>query len=134
MDGEGFVQCPVCGSALESVMMQEGVYDCPNCGEVEEDKDGFVVNGRFFRIDPADREGFGEIDASDEDGDFENADEFVDDEDNKTLGSILAGLDLDIDDLDELDEDEIGEIADLDDIGFTLDIPPDDVEEHAPQE
>jgi hypothetical protein len=112
--------------------MQEGVYDCPNCGEVEEDKDGFIVNGRFFRIDPVDRDGFGELDTPDESNDFGDSDDYEDAENPKTLGSILAGLDLGMDDLDELEDDEIADIADLDNIGFTLDIPPDDMGEHAP--
>ena len=86
MDGEGYIQCPVCGSALESVTMQEGVYDCPNCGEVEEDKDGFIVNGRFFRIDPVDRDGFGELDASDESNDFGDSEEYDEAESPKTTG------------------------------------------------
>jgi len=116
VEEEGFVQCPVCGSALEPVALQQGVYDCPNCGEVEEDEEGFIVNGSFFKIDPTERDGFGELDADDTDNDFGDSD------DEGIISNALAGFDADIDDLDDLDkDDEFGDLADMEDIGFTLD-------------
>ncbi len=127
MEEEVFVQCPVCGSALEPVTMQQGVYDCPNCGEVEEDEDGFIVNGQFYPLDATDRDGFGEVDSDDTDNDFSDSD------DEGIISKALAGFDLDVEGLDDFDDDgdDLGDLGDLEDIGFTLDISDDDMEDHA---
>ncbi len=125
MEEEVCVQCPVCGSALEPVTMQQGIYDCPNCGEVEEDEDGFIVNGQFYPVEATDRDGFGEVDSGDADNDF------GDSEDEGIISKALAGFDADAEELDDCDDDDddIGNLADMEDIGFALDVPDGDIEE-----
>lgn len=121
MEEEVFVQCPVCGSALEPVTMQQGVYDCPNCGEVEEDEDGFIVNGQFYPLDATDRDGFGEVDSDDADNDFGAS------EDEGIISKALVGFDADAEELDDFDDDDdIGDLADMENIGFALDVSGDD--------
>lgn len=124
MEEEVFVQCPVCGSALEPVTMQQGIYDCPNCGEVEEDEDGFIVNGQFYPLDVTDRNGFGEVDSGDADNDF------GDSEDEGIISKALAGFETDVEELDDFEDDDgIGDIGDMEDIGFALDVPDEEIEE-----
>jgi hypothetical protein len=44
------VRCPACGGPLAPDELQLGLYQCAQCGEVEVDKGGAYVRGRFYDL------------------------------------------------------------------------------------
>jgi hypothetical protein len=54
--------CPKCGGLLVPITYQAGLYSCELCGEVEDDGDGFIVDGKFYPADANGNDDFNETD------------------------------------------------------------------------
>jgi hypothetical protein len=79
--------CPKCGGLLVPITYQEGLYSCELCGEVEDDGDGFIVDGKFYQVEANENNNFGEIDSE---WDFDENDP----EKELTFGDVFGDMDL----------------------------------------
>jgi hypothetical protein len=79
--------CPKCGGLLVPITYQAGLYSCELCGEVEDDGDGFIVDGKFYPADANGNSDFSEID-SEWDPDKKDPDKEL------TFGDVFGDMDL----------------------------------------
>jgi DNA-directed RNA polymerase subunit M/transcription elongation factor TFIIS len=85
---EEILNCPKCGGLLVPMTYQAGLYSCELCGDVEDDGDGFIVNGKFY---PANNKA--------EDNSFDDTEQgwYPDDANHLkelTLGDVFGDVDL----------------------------------------
>ncbi|UCE26782.1 MAG: hypothetical protein JSW52_10625 [Candidatus Coatesbacteria bacterium] len=113
------ITCPKCGSPLAPITYQEGLYSCEFCGEVEEDGEGFVVNGKLYPTNAAENDEFPEENDWDTDDDIKK---------ELTLGDVFGGVDLDDDGLSTQFDQETGRDVSEPSAEIDLELIPDDFE------